>query len=43
MLPDAECLRITYEILNDLKLGSFTIKVFQTENLFFILILFSYS
>lgn len=27
MLPDIECLRITYEILTDLKLESFKIKV----------------
>lgn len=27
MLPDVECLRIVYEILTELNLGNFTIKV----------------
>ena len=31
MIPDIECLRITYEILRDLKIGSFIIKVNHRE------------
>ena len=29
MIPDAECLKIIVEILSDLKLGDFVVKVMQ--------------
>ena len=31
MIPDAECVRIVFEILSQLNLGSFTIKVQHTQ------------
>ena len=32
MIPDAECVRIVFEILSQLDLGSFTIKVLYIHN-----------
>lgn len=33
MIPDAECLKIVHEILSELEIGDFRIKVFSTFQL----------
>lgn len=47
MIPDAECLKIVHEILSELELGEFSIKVFYqiylTCNLFLTDVIFTWD
>ena len=38
MIPDAECLRVISEVLTDLKLGNFVIKVSWEEFFFYLVV-----